>query len=115
MAKTLFFVAGIGLILAGVLHLAFLFSTPLDPNAMVPVVLIALLALAYLVIGAMLLMGRESALMAGIIAPVIGLVLALALAASSTWLVAFIALDVVVAACCAFLYGQSRATIRRVH
>lgn len=114
MAKTLFAVAGIGLILAGVLHLVFLATTPTDPGAIVPVVLIGLLAVAYLVIGAMLLMGRESALMAGIIAPVIGLVLVLALAASSSMLTAFIALDVIVAAICAFLYGQSRATIRRV-
>jgi hypothetical protein len=114
MAKTLFFVAGFGLVLSGVLHLSFLFSTPLDPNAMVPVVLIGLLALAYLVIGVLLLMRRETALMAGIVAPVIGVVLVLALAASSTLLIGFIALDVIAAACCAYLYGQSRATIRRL-
>lgn len=114
MAKTLFTLAGIALILGGVLHLVYLVTTPTDQGAIVPVVLIGLLAVAYLVIGAMLIMGREPALVYGIIAPVIGLVLVLTLAASSNLLTAFIALDVVAAAISAYLYTQSRATIRRL-
>jgi len=114
MAKVLFIVAGLSLVLAGVLHLSSFFTNPLDPNALVPVVILGLLALAYLAIGIMLLLRKESMLMAGMIVPVVGLVLALAFAASSPLLVAFIALDIVAAAINAFLYSQTRSTIRRV-
>jgi hypothetical protein len=112
--RPVFLLAGVILVLSGIVHLGTLATTQIAPNAVVPAVLMGILGASYLLLGALLLMRRERALLAGIFVPLVGVLLVVILMASSPMLAVFIALDLVVIVCCTYLYFSGRATIGRV-
>ncbi len=106
------------LCISGVLHLVKVFAYPINPTAILAVILTALFGLAYLAIGILLFRNtRDDRLIwAGAIAPFIGLLLTLIGMKPNPdfFIIAFIVLDVVVVLCCVYLLVKGRAPVRRV-
>lgn len=113
--KALFNLLSALLGLSGILHLVKVFSSPIDPSAMLPAVVTGLFGLAYLVIGFLLFKRGERVLWAGLLVPLLGLLLTLVGMKPNPdyFVIAFIVLDVLVIAGCAYLLAQGRAGLHR--
>jgi hypothetical protein len=116
--KGLFNLTSALLCISGLLHLMKVFAYPVDPNAMVAVVLTALFGLVYLAIGILLFRNKsdDRLIWAGAVAPLVGLVLTLIGMRPNPdfFITAFIVLDVLVIGLCAFLLYKGRSPIGRV-
>jgi hypothetical protein len=101
--------------LSGILHLVKVFAYPIDAGALLPVIVTALFGLAYLVIGYLLFRRGERLLWAGLVVPLLGLLLTLVGMKPNPdfYVIAFIVLDVLVVAACSYLLVQGRAGLHR--
>ncbi len=113
--KALFYLLSGLLGLSGILHLVKVFANPIDTSAMLPVIVTALFGLVYLVIGVLLFMRGERVLWAALLFPLVGLLLTLVGMRPNpgSMVIAFIVLDVLVIAGCAYLLAQGRARLHR--
>lgn len=114
--KALFNLVAALLCISGVLHLVKVFVYPIDPNAIVAVVLTVLFGLAYLAIGVMMFRSAERMMILGAVIPAIGLLLTLVgMKPNPDWfIIAFIILDVLVVAACAYFLYTGKSPIRRL-
>jgi uncharacterized membrane protein HdeD (DUF308 family) len=114
--KILFYLAGGLLLLSGLLHLVQVFTTPYDPMTFLPTASNVIFGIAYMVVGAMLIRGMETALRFGVIVALIGGLLRLMTmgSASNQMNLFFLAVDAIVIACCIFLMRAGRPAISRV-
>jgi hypothetical protein len=114
--KRLFILAATILGLSGILHLARLFSSPIDTAAIIPVIVIALFGVGYLVIAYLLFRHRDSGVLAGVIVPLIGLMVTLlGMRPNPDWLTqAIIVLNILSIAVCGYILLAGRGTLKRV-
>lgn len=114
--KSIFYLAAGLLGISGVLHWVKLFVDPVEPYGVLAGILTGFFGLAYLYIAYRLARRSDSAVVLGIILPVLGLLITLIgmSAGLNAFTVPFIVLDVVVIALCAVLYVAGHAPIGRV-
>jgi len=113
--KYLFYVAGGLLVLSGILRLVQVFTSPFSTAAILPFLLLAVLGLIYLLVGGMLILGREGALRYGIILSAIGVLLTLLFINSGSNSVLYLVIDGAVILICLFLLRAGNPVIRRVN
>ncbi len=116
--RRFFYLISALLCISGLLHLIKVFAYPINPTAVIPVILTALFGLVYLGIGILLFRNTkdERLIWAGAVAPLIGLILTLIGMKPNPdfFVISFIILDIVVIACCAYLLFKGRSPVRRV-
>lgn len=114
--KYLFYLAGVLLFLSGIFHLVQVFTAPYDPAAVAPTIFTAIFGVAYLVIGALLALGKENILLYGVIVPLLGGLFSLMSLSvtNSAYATLVLLVGVAVAVICAFLMRAGRPTIGRV-
>lgn len=114
--KYLFYLAGVLLFLSGIFHLVQVFTTPYDPAAVAPTIFTAIFGVAYLVIGALVALGKENVLLYGVIVPLVGGLFSLMSLSitHSAYTTLFLLVGVGAAVICAFLLRAGRPSIGRV-
>lgn len=113
--KNIFYLAGGLLLLDGLLHLAKLLAYPIDPAAVIPVVLVGLFGVAYLVLGYLLIRQRDSAVPWAVILPLIGLLGTLMGSNRDRFSVAFMVIDALVVVLCGYMLLAGRGKLGRVN
>ena len=113
--KALFNLLSALLSLSGVIHLVKVFAYPIDPSVMMAVIVTGLFGVAYLVIGYLLFRRGERVLWAGVVFPLLGLLLTVLgmKPPPGFFVISFIVLDILIVAGCAYLLIQGQAGLSR--